>query len=49
MASGEDIVFDDEVMTADDLIVEVQDDEPEKPAPPPASVKRSIPPPLPRS
>jgi tetratricopeptide (TPR) repeat protein len=48
-ASGEDVVFDDEVMTADDLILDVEDaaePEPEKPVVP---VKRSIPPPLPRS
>jgi hypothetical protein len=45
--SGEDVVFDDEEMAADDLIMDVEDaPEPEKPAP---VVKRSIPPPLPRS
>jgi hypothetical protein len=47
-ASGEDVVFDDdEEMAADDLILDVQETtEPEKPPP---TVKRSIPPPLPRS
>jgi Tfp pilus assembly protein PilF len=46
--SGEDVVFDDdEEMAADDMIMDVEEaPEPEKPAP---VVKRSIPPPLPRS
>jgi len=50
-SSGVDILFEDEVETAEDMIVEVEEEvevapeEPKKPAPAP---KRSIPPPLPR-
>jgi cellulose synthase operon protein C len=48
LASSEDVVFEDEEVAADDLIMDVEEAaEPEKPAP--APVKRSIPPPLPRS
>jgi tetratricopeptide (TPR) repeat protein len=53
-ASGEDVVFDDEVMTADDLIMDVEEtaadkskNNKERSVPP--AVKRSVPPPLPRS
>ena len=48
LASSEDVVFDDdEEMAADDMIMDVEEAAPEKPSTPP--VKRSIPPPLPRS
>jgi hypothetical protein len=49
-ASGEDVMFDDELEPADDMIVEVEEKPPlppEEPKKGPAR-KRSIPPPLPR-